>query len=127
MIVFGSDYRTSPGRAEPGTSAEVLLEGGPVAVAVAAAGLRTLGDAGLRTVAVSPPPGDPAAEEAAQVVAERLGAAIVGADQPADLLIVASRTGGTPGHIDLSGAARAVLNSARGSVLVVPVGQPPRL
>ena len=41
VIVFGSDYRTPPGHAEPGTTAQHLLEGGPVAVAVAAAGLRT--------------------------------------------------------------------------------------
>ena len=29
VIVFGSDYRTPPGRVEPGTSAQNLLEGGP--------------------------------------------------------------------------------------------------
>ena len=40
IIVFGSDYRTPLGRAEPGTSAQRLLEGGRVAIAVAAAGLR---------------------------------------------------------------------------------------
>ena len=40
IIVFGSDYRTPLGRAEPGTSAQRLLDGGPVAIAVAAAGLR---------------------------------------------------------------------------------------
>jgi nucleotide-binding universal stress UspA family protein len=28
VIVFGSDYRTPPGRAEPGTTAQRLLEGG---------------------------------------------------------------------------------------------------
>src|ERR1700722_15203881 len=27
-ILFGSDYRTTPGRAEPGTSAQRLLDGG---------------------------------------------------------------------------------------------------
>src|SRR3981189_2625333 len=31
-IVFGSDYRTAPGRVEPGTSAQHLLDGGSVAV-----------------------------------------------------------------------------------------------
>src|SRR5205823_1800935 len=41
MIVFGSDYRTTPGRAEPGNTAQGLLEGGPIAIAIAAAGLRT--------------------------------------------------------------------------------------
>ena len=40
-IVFGSDYRTPPGRVEPGGSAQGLLDGGTVAIGVAAAGLRT--------------------------------------------------------------------------------------
>ena len=46
VIVFGSDYRTPPGHAEPGTSAQNLLEGGPIAIAVAPAGLRTRGRRG---------------------------------------------------------------------------------
>ena len=41
VVVFGSDYRTAPGHVEPGTSAQHLLDGGSVAVAIAAAGLRT--------------------------------------------------------------------------------------
>ena len=42
LIVFGSDYRTAPGRVEPGAAAQGLLEGGTVAVAVAQAGLRRI-------------------------------------------------------------------------------------
>ena len=38
VIVFGSDYRTPPGNVVPGTTAQHLLEGGPVAIAVAPAG-----------------------------------------------------------------------------------------
>src|SRR5437764_1904152 len=34
LIVFGSDYRTAPGHVEPGTSAQHLLDGGLVAVAI---------------------------------------------------------------------------------------------
>src|SRR5262249_29993281 len=41
LVVFGSDYRTTPGHVEPGTSAQHLLDGGSVAVAIAPAGLRT--------------------------------------------------------------------------------------
>ena len=52
IIVFGSDYRTPLGRAEPGTSAQRLLDGGPVAIAVAAAGLRAKPDVALRSIAV---------------------------------------------------------------------------
>ncbi len=40
LVVFGSDYRTPPGRVEPGGSAQGLLDNGAVAIAVAAAGLR---------------------------------------------------------------------------------------
>ena len=40
LIVFGSDYRTPPGHAEPTTSAQRLLEIGGIGIAVAAAGLR---------------------------------------------------------------------------------------
>src|ERR1700733_11486982 len=52
MIVFGSDYRTSPGHVEPGTSAQYLLDGGRVAVAIAAAGLRTRLDGAIGSIAV---------------------------------------------------------------------------
>src|SRR5580692_11646873 len=52
IIVFGSDYRTPLGRAEPGTSAQRLLEGGRVAIAVAAAGLRAKPDRAIRSIAV---------------------------------------------------------------------------
>ena len=44
LILFGSDYRTPPGRVEPGGAAQGLLEGSPVAIGVAAAGLRTRAD-----------------------------------------------------------------------------------
>src|SRR5258705_6545030 len=40
ILVFGSDYRTAPGHVQPGTSAAQLLQGGPVAIAIAPAGLR---------------------------------------------------------------------------------------
>ena len=40
IVVFGSDYRTQPGHAEPPTSAQRLLEIGDTAVGVAASGLR---------------------------------------------------------------------------------------
>ena len=52
LIVFGSDYRTTPGHVEPGTSAQHLLDGGSVAVAIAAAGLRTQLNGAIRSIAV---------------------------------------------------------------------------
>ncbi|MGA2925953.1 MAG: hypothetical protein ABSG43_08150 [Solirubrobacteraceae bacterium] len=125
VIVFGSDYRTPPGHAEPGGSAQHLLEGGPVAVAVAAAGLRTNADAAIKTIAVSATDGDGAARDTAAALAGKLGATIVEIETPAvDLIVVGSQSTAKNGRIALSGASRAMLDSTRGSVLVVPNGKP---
>jgi nucleotide-binding universal stress UspA family protein len=123
VIVFGSDYRTPPGAVAPGTTAQHLLEGGPVAIAVAPAGLRTETDAAIGSVSISAEDGDPAAEATAQALAEKLGATVSpNGTAAADLIVVGSRPGTSPGRIQLSGAARARLGSARGAVLFVPAG-----
>lgn len=128
VIVFGSDYRTPPGHAEPGTSAQRLLEGGSVAIAVAAAGLRSQGDAGIGSIAVAAADGDTAAQESAQALADKLGAKIVELGPPTvDLIVVGSQPSASSRRITLSGATRTMLNSARGSVLVIPSGAPLRL
>jgi nucleotide-binding universal stress UspA family protein len=128
IIVFGSEYRTSPGRAEPGTSAQALIEGGPVAIAVAAAGLRTERNGGIRRIAIAPPSGvDEAAAATAAHLADRLDAEIVEPGGDADLTIVGSQPGGADGRINLGGAARAALNATRGSVLVLPTGVAPQI
>ena len=128
VIVFGSDYRTPPGHAEPGTSAQRLLEGGSVAIAVAAAGLRSLGDGGIDSIAVSAADGDHAAQETAEALADKLGAKIVELGLPAvDLIVVGSQPNASARRITLSGTTRTMLNSARGSVLVLPSGAPIRL
>src|SRR5437588_8500689 len=124
-IVFGSDYRTPPGHAEPGTSAQYLLEGGPVAIAVAAAGLRTKRDAALGSIAVFSPDGDAAAEQTAQGLAEKAGATLASPDQAnLDLVVVGSQTSASEGRIALSGTARSQLAALRSSVLVLPHGKP---
>ncbi len=124
-IVFGSDYRTPPGRVEPGTSAQHLLEGGPVAIAVAPAGLRTEPDATIKSITVSAPDADTAARQTADALAEKIGASIAAEDGAAsNLIVVGSPSSAPPGRIGLSGAARSHLDSARGAVLVVPHGKP---
>ncbi len=124
LIVFGSDYRTPPGHAEPGTSAQHLLEGGPVAVAVAPAGLRTETGATIKSIAVVGSDDD-AAQRTAEALALRTGARVVGGgDAAADMIVVGSQPGGQKGRIALGGAARSTLNAARGCVLVVPRGKP---
>ncbi len=123
MIVFGSDYRTTPGRAEPGNTAERLLEGGPVAIAVAAAGLRTTPDAGLETIAVLA--GGGAALQTAESLAEALGARLASATEgPAQLVVAGSQEGASPGTVALAGPTRSYLADLRGSVIVVPQGRP---
>ncbi|HSC02747.1 MAG TPA: universal stress protein [Solirubrobacteraceae bacterium] len=122
VIVFGSDYRTPPGRAEPGTTAQRLLEGGSVAIAVAAAGLRTQSDSGIETIAVAGPGADTTARDTAEALAGKLGAEIVDLGPPVDLIVVGSQPGASSRRITLSGSTRTLLNTARGSVLVLPSG-----
>ncbi|HXB16442.1 MAG TPA: hypothetical protein VNV44_11950 [Solirubrobacteraceae bacterium] len=125
IVVFGSDYRTQPGHAEPPTSAQRLLEIGDTAVGVAASGLRARPDAAIATIAVVSPDGDETAARSAEALAGALGARLVGADGAgADLIIVGSQPGAPAGRVALSGAARTALDASRGSVLVVPSGKP---
>ncbi len=124
IIVFGSDYRTPPGHAEPPTSAQRLLEIGATAIAVAAAGLRADAGAKLATIAVLG--ADEAARQTADALAAKLGAQIVAADDAAaaDLIVVGSQPGAPAGRIALSGSSRTMLDASRGSVIVVPSGKP---
>ena len=125
VIVFGSDYRTPPGHVEPGTSAQYLLEGGAVAIAVAAAGLRTFEDPAIDSIAVFAPDGDTAAGRTADALAAKLGATIVAADSGAvDLIVVGSQASAPVGRVALGGPTRSQLNAALSSVLVVPHGKP---
>jgi nucleotide-binding universal stress UspA family protein len=120
LIVFGSDYRTAPGRAEPGNAAQRLLDGGPVAIAVASAGLRLHPDAPIRTITVPSPAEDPAVAPTASALAATLGARVALDGPPVgDLILVGSRASIGPGRVSLTGSARSALNTARGSVLIL--------
>jgi hypothetical protein len=121
LIVFGSDYRTPPGRVEPGVAAQGLLDSGSVAIGVAAAGLRTNPDAAIRTVSVAGEPGG-AAATTAQSVIPSLGAELLKGRGDADLILVDSRATAPEGQMGLDGSTRARLDSARGSVIVLPRG-----
>lgn len=128
IIVFGSDYRTPPGHAEPPTSAQRLLEIGATGIAIAAAGLRADPDATIGSIAVLPAEGDDAAQQTADALAAKLGARIVASDAgAAELIVVGSQPGAPAGRIALSGSARSMLDASRGSVLVVPSGKPLRV
>jgi nucleotide-binding universal stress UspA family protein len=122
-VVFGSDYRTAPGHVEPGTSAQHMLDGGPVPVAIAAAGLRTQPEATITSIAVPlAGPTNELARQTARALAGQLGAQVVESPQPADLLVVGSQPGAPDGHVVVGGDVRSELNNARSSVLVLPAG-----
>jgi hypothetical protein len=121
-ILFGSDYRTPPGRVEPGQAAQGLLDGGTVAIGVAAAGLRTRADPTLETISFLSD--DPAgtASATARALASAAGAEAVAGAHDADLIVVDSRASGPVGTVGIDGLTRGWLESARGSVLVLPNG-----
>jgi hypothetical protein len=121
VVVFGSDYRTPPGRVEPQGSAQGLLNGGTVAVAVAAAGLRTGDSDAITTVSIAGEQDGAAALTAESLVATT-GADFVAGGRDADLIVVDSRPDTPQGSVELDGATRGRLDSARGSVLVVARG-----
>jgi len=126
VIAFGSDYRTTPGHVEPGTSAQHLLDGGTVAVAIAAAGLRTRLNGTISSIAVPlAGPTNDVARETAGALAAKLGATLrESRSEPLDLIVVGSQPGAPAGHVAVGGDVRAELDSARGSVLVLPAGVP---
>jgi nucleotide-binding universal stress UspA family protein len=126
MIVFGSDYRITPGHVEPGTTAQHLLEGGPVAIAVAVAGLRTHGASQIRSISVPlAGPHNDVARETANALAARLGASVTESrSEPVDLIVVGSQPNAPEGRIVVGGDVRSELSSARSSVLVLPAGTP---
>ena len=129
IVVFGSDYRTPPGRVEPGGTAQKMLEGGSVPVAVAPAGLRADAGSPISFISAFPEGEDEAVAETANALASALGATVVSgdADGAAQLLVVGSQVGAAPGRIALSGAMRAGLDRARSAVLVLPRGTAVRL
>ncbi|HEY5197073.1 MAG TPA: universal stress protein [Solirubrobacteraceae bacterium] len=126
IIVFGSAYRTTPGHVQPGVSAERLLESRPtVAVGVAPAGLRVKAEVVISIAAYVDGEGDPSAQETAASLAEKLESKILErATQAPDLLVVGSRTGAPVGTVDLSGAARYLIETVRCPVLIVGRNSP---
>jgi nucleotide-binding universal stress UspA family protein len=126
LIIFGSDYRTPPGHVEPGRSAQYLLDGSPVAVAIACAGLRTQIDETIRAIAV-PLAGEvnDVARQTARALADKLGAAVVdSATGSVQLIVCGSQPAAPPGQIVIGGDVRNELGRARGSVLVLPAEVP---
>lgn len=123
VIVFGSEYRTTPGHVAPGTSAQRLLEGGPIAVALAPAGLAGRAELVVKKVAAVGEEGDPGPHETAESIAGALGAAVVArANGDTGLVVVGSKPGTAAGRVTLSAAAQYLIEMLRCPVLVLPHG-----
>jgi nucleotide-binding universal stress UspA family protein len=122
VIVFGSEYRTSPGLVKPGISAHKLLLGGPSAIAVAPANFQASPVVTVETVGVIDE-GDASARETANSLASALGAqsAEYGSGR-IDLLVVGSRPEAPAGRVVLSAKSDYAVEDARYPVLVIPRG-----
>jgi nucleotide-binding universal stress UspA family protein len=120
VIVFGSEYRTAPGTVKPGIPAHKLLLGGPAAIAIAPAGLRSHPSVSVNTIGVLDE-GDESARETANSLAAALGANVGEAGTgPVDLLVVGSRPESPRGKVTLSAASDYVVEAATYPVLVTP-------
>jgi nucleotide-binding universal stress UspA family protein len=123
VIVFGSEYRTAIGHLDPQASARRLMDGGPVALALAPAGFAERSDFTVATVAAIGDDGDPTAQETAETLAARFGATVaVRGGNGADLMIVGSKPGGVTGRVTVSAAAEYLIELARCPVLVLARG-----
>jgi len=122
VIVFGSDYRTAQGAVMPGTSAQRMLTGGPVAVAVAPAGYRNKdGKIGSIGVLVEDD-GDDSALETAKSLAAALGVDVAERHTEADLLVVGSSPASPKGHVNLSARAGYAMEISNAPVIAVARG-----
>ena len=123
VVVFGSDYRTAPGHVDPQASARRLMDGGPLAVAIAPAGLHTRPDLRIDTIAAVPGELDASAIETAETLATTLGAKIVERPrEPVSLLIVGSKRGTPSGRVTISAAIEYLIETGTTPVLIVPRG-----
>ena len=123
VIAFGSEYRTTPGHVAAGTSAQRLLEGGPIAVAIAPAGLRDHSDLAIDVVSAVGEDGDPGPQETAASLAGALGASVeTRVDGKMGLVVVGSKPGTAAGRVTLSAAAQYLIEMLRCPVLVLPHG-----
>jgi nucleotide-binding universal stress UspA family protein len=122
-IVFGSEYRTAPGHVDPQASARRLLDGGPIAVALAPSGFHALTGYAVGTVGVVAEDGDPCVLETAETIAARHHGTVASrATGSADLLVVGSKPGTVNGRVTLSAAADYLIELTRCPVLVLPRG-----
>ena len=119
-VVFCSDSHTAAGHISVGNSARWLLEGGPLAVAIAPAGYSQA--APQRLAAIACPSESPEALATLQELLRATGARRVSALGEADLAVIGSRPDGRPGCVALSSASERMIEEAACPVLLLPAG-----
>jgi nucleotide-binding universal stress UspA family protein len=122
VLVFGSDYRTAAGHIAPQASTQRLLDGGPLALAIAPANYRARASHNIHTIGVVTAGHDHAAIETAHDLAERFGATVVDRAVGVDLLVVGSRAEAADGQVMVSSSALNVIDESTAPVLVVAKG-----
>jgi nucleotide-binding universal stress UspA family protein len=124
LVVFGSEYRTAKGHVDPQRSARRLIDGGPIAVALAPAGFGFAANGyEVRTVGATGEDGDPCVLETAEALASRLGGSVAErATKDVDLIVVGSKPGTVTGRVTISAAAEYLIELARCPVVVLPRG-----
>ena len=120
--MFCSDSHTAHGHVSVGNSAQQLLEGGPVAVAIAPVGLADSPEVTVQQI-VAIGDADGGARATAEALAGALGATVAPvANDEADLLVVDSRPEAEQGRVAISASAAHLVEIATCSVLVLPRG-----
>lgn len=122
LIIFGSDYRTAPGHVAPGRSAQILLDGGSSAVAIAPAGYSTSTDHEITAIGLLGDSDDPAVARTVSALAEGLDADPVAASRHAELLVVGSRPEARESCVLLSARTANAVEDATAPVLVLARG-----
>lgn len=122
VLVFGSDYRTAAGHVSPQHSAQKLLEGGPVAVALAPADYRAERTSRFGRIGLLACTDDQAALTTARELAAVFGARVTRDEPYVDLLVVGSRPEAPTGQVMISSRAEKAIEYANCPVLVLPRG-----
>jgi nucleotide-binding universal stress UspA family protein len=122
ILVFGSDYRTAPGHVNPQRSARTLLDGGPVAIAVAPACFALGPAAPFGRIGVLASPGDLETHMTAANLSEAFGFRLTHDEPYVDLLVVGSRPEAEDGQVMITSCAQQQIENGTSPVLVLPRG-----
>lgn len=122
ILVFGSDYRTAAGHVSPQCSAQRLIDGGPVAIALAPADYRDDPNSRFGRIGLLAHAGDEGALATARDLGEVFGARVTQNEPFVDLLVIGSRPQSPTGKVMISSQAHNAIENASCPVLVLPRG-----